>query len=76
MHGLRHPNIVRALDLPPTNVEHFTDDDNSPFEDHINRIAEAKITLGCNPPTNDRFCPNDHVTRGQMAAFLKRAWGS
>ena len=68
--------IVRALDLPPTNVEHFTDDDNSPFEDHINRIAEAKITLGCNPPTNDRFCPNDHVTRGQMAAFLKRAWGS
>jgi len=28
--------------------------------------------MGCNPPTNDRFCPNDYVTRGQMAAFLAR----
>ncbi len=67
--------IVRALDLPPTSVDYFTDDNNSPFEDHINRIAEAKITLGCNPPTNDHFCPNDTVTRGEMAAFIKRAWG-
>ncbi len=67
--------IVRALDLPPTNVDYFDDDDNSPFEDHINRIAAAKITLGCNPPTNDHFCPNGTVTRGEMAAFVKRAWG-
>ena len=31
------------------------------------------MTLGCNPPNNNRFCPDDYVTRGQMAAFLKRA---
>jgi peptidoglycan hydrolase-like amidase len=67
--------LVRALGLPPTEVDYFVDDENSPFEGHINRIAEAKITLGCNPPTNDRFCPTDTVTRGQMAAFFKRAWG-
>lgn len=67
--------IVRALDLPPTNVDYFDDDDNSPFEDHINRIAAAKITLGCNPPANNHFCPNGTVTRGEMAAFVKRAWG-
>jgi hypothetical protein len=36
-------------------------------------LAESGITLGCNPPANDRFCPGDSVTRGQMAAFLYRA---
>jgi SpoIID/LytB domain protein len=65
----------RALGLPATSVDYFIDDENSPFEVSINRIGEARITVGCNPPTNDRFCPNDHVTRGQMAAFFKRAWG-
>jgi hypothetical protein len=24
---------------------------------------------------NDRYCPDDFVTRGQMAAFLHRAFG-
>jgi hypothetical protein len=67
--------MVRALGLPPTDIDYFTDDGDSPFEDHINRIAEAGITVGCNPPDNDKFCPDDAVTRGQMAAFLKRAFG-
>lgn len=67
--------LVRALNLPPTNIDYFKDDNNSPFEEHINRIAEAKITLGCNPPANDHFCPDDTVTRGEMSAFFKRAWG-
>lgn len=51
----------------------FVDDDGSTFESDIEWLAEAGITLGCNPPINDRFCPNDIVTRGQMAAFLHRA---
>jgi len=50
----------------------FVDDEGSMFEADIERIAAAGITMGCNPPTNDRFCPNDYVTRGQMAAFLAR----
>ena len=35
-------------------------------------LAAAGVTRGCNPPVNDRFCPADLVTRGQMAAFLYR----
>ena len=45
------------------------------FEDAINRIAAAGITKGCNPPTNDLFCPDQYVTRGEMATFLVRALG-
>ncbi|MGF1667945.1 MAG: S-layer homology domain-containing protein [Acidimicrobiia bacterium] len=50
----------------------FTDDETSVFEADINWLAEAEVTLGCNPPTNDLFCPDDNVTRGQMAAFMRR----
>ncbi len=53
----------------------FVDDDASEFESEIDRLATAGITFGCNPPVNDRFCPEDSVTRGQMAAFLVRAFG-
>jgi hypothetical protein len=31
-----------------------------------------RITSGCDP---DRFCPDDSVTRAQMASFLARALG-
>ena len=51
----------------------FVDDDGSTFETDIDRLGTAGVTRGCNPPSNDRFCPNDFVTRGQMAAFLNRA---
>ena len=49
------------------------DDDGHIFENAIDKLGTAKVTLGCNPPTNNKYCPNDYVTRGQMAAFLKRA---
>lgn len=65
--------LSRALSLPETAQDYFIDDEGSIFEGAINRIAEAQITQGCNPPINDRFCPLDDVTRGEMAAFLKRA---
>jgi hypothetical protein len=51
----------------------FTDDDGHLFENAIDKLGTAGVTVGCNPPANTRFCPNDFVTRGQMAAFLKRA---
>lgn len=66
--------MVRALDLPPTDTDYFTDDDGLPYEDDINALMEAGITRGCNPPDNDNYCPDDTVTRGQTAAFLVRAW--
>jgi hypothetical protein len=64
--------LDRALDLP-AGPDAFADDNGSVFEVSINAIAAAEITLGCNPPRNSDFCPNDSVTRGQMAAFLERA---
>ncbi|MEA2003256.1 MAG: S-layer homology domain-containing protein, partial [Actinomycetota bacterium] len=65
--------LGRALNLPTGETNVFTDDNGSVFENDIDRLATAGITQGCNPPTNDRFCPDDPVTRGQMAAFLGRA---
>lgn len=50
----------------------FRDDEASVHESNIDKIATAGITRGCNPPANDRYCPADHVTRGQMAAFIRR----
>ena len=65
--------LVRALDLTDRGSASFVDDDGSVFEADIEKLAAAGITKGCNPPANDRFCPQDLVTREQMAAFLVRA---
>lgn len=67
--------LNRVMVLPPPGSTTFGDDDGSPFEADIERLAAAGITKGCNPPDNDLFCPNAPVTRGQMAAFLNRAFG-
>lgn len=64
--------LTRALGLAP-GVNRFLDDDGSVFEADIAALAASGITRGCNPPVNDRFCPNAALTRGQMAAFLHRA---
>ena len=66
----RTVNIVEAA---PADPDYFVDDEVSVFEADINAIAAVGITLGCNPPANDMFCPGELVTRGQMAAFLHRA---
>jgi cytochrome c peroxidase len=43
-----------------------------PFCGFIERLAEEGITGGCG---NGNFCPNDPVTRGQMAVFIEGALG-
>ena len=67
--------LARALSIPASNTNHFVDDHGHVLEGAINRIADRGITLGCNPPTNNRFCPNDGVTRAQVAGMLTRALG-
>lgn len=69
--------LHRALGdtLPTGDTTDFTDDNASIFEADIEWASATGITQGCNPPTNDQYCPNDPVTRGQMAAFLFRALG-
>jgi hypothetical protein len=47
-------------------------DDTNTFHDDISWLADAGVTLGCNPPANANFCPEDNVTRGQMSAFMRR----
>ncbi len=66
---------VPAMAAPVSPVGTFTDDNNSVHEADIEAIATAGITRGCNPPTNDNYCPDDPVTRAQMASFLTRALG-
>jgi hypothetical protein len=68
--------LVRAMDYSDDGGgDLFTDDDGSIFESAIDRLKTAGVTLGCNPPVNDRFCPDRRLTRGEMAAFLVRAMG-
>lgn len=67
--------LTRALGLTERVSDPFTDDDGSLFEADIERIAAVGVTLGCNPPANDRYCPTRPVTRAEMAAFLVRAYG-
>jgi len=67
--------LVRAFGYSDRGSRDFGDDDGSVFEADIERLATAGVTVGCNPPANDRFCPRDPVTREQMAAFLWRANG-
>jgi hypothetical protein len=63
--------LARALHLPATSRDYFTDDERSQHEANINRVAAAGITTGC---AATRYCPGATVTREQMASFLARAF--
>lgn len=52
----------------------FADDDGNVHEAAIEAVARAGITVGCAGGDRPRYCPNDVVTRGQMAVFLARAF--
>ncbi|MBK5268350.1 MAG: CAP domain-containing protein [Acidimicrobiia bacterium] len=67
--------FVRALSLPTNVADQFGDDANSVHQTNINALGASGITRGCNPPANDMFCPRGTLTRGQIAAFLARAFG-
>jgi len=59
--------------INPDGLDWFVDDDGSQYEESIDALAVAGVTKGCNPPENDRFCPDNPVDRGAMAAFFVRA---
>ncbi|MGA9595335.1 MAG: hypothetical protein WBV06_04210 [Acidimicrobiia bacterium] len=68
-------STVIAMIMVPTAViasgGAFVDDDTNIFENDINWMASSGVTLGCDA-ANNLYCPNDNVTRGQMAAFMHR----
>ncbi|HET9529778.1 MAG TPA: S-layer homology domain-containing protein, partial [Blastocatellia bacterium] len=55
------PAMQRFPDVPPANA----------FYAHIEEMAVRQITLGCG---GGNYCPSLEVSRGQMAAFLVRAF--
>lgn len=57
----------------PVSAAGFVDTPGTTFEDEIDWLAFGGITQGCGDPTSAYYCPDDPVTRGQMAAFLDRA---
>ena len=64
--------LDRALGLPPTTTDYFTDDNGVTGEAAINRLAASGITGGCG---GTNYCPTAGVKRDQMASFLARATG-
>ena len=62
--------LARALELEPTTDTPFTDVSGT-HAANIGAIAQAGISTGCEQP--NAFCPDDAVTRAQMASFLARA---
>ena len=69
--------LVRAVDGSPPTVRAtgFEDVDREAWwMPYVERLAALRITRGCaaEPP---RYCPDDPVSRGQMASFLMRSFG-
>jgi hypothetical protein len=59
--------------IPAVLADRFFDDDET-WEGAASRLANYLAWLGvidgCDPPTNRRFCPEDRLTRGQVAKIL------
>jgi peptidoglycan hydrolase-like amidase len=70
--ALRNPLSLRSQQIRSVGLPPFRDDDGNLHEYNIWQIARRGITTGC---AADRYCPNDPVTRGQMASFVARALG-
>ena len=66
--------VVDGGDPEPVSASRFVDVDAGQWwAGHVERLAELGITVGCvSEPA--QFCPDDPVTRAQMATFLNRAF--
>ena len=50
----------------------FSDDDRHPAEAWLDWLGDEGVVDGCNPPDDDRSCPDAHVTRAQAAKIVVR----
>ena len=66
--------LVRAFDLEDAAAAGFADTEGNFHAPDIDRLAATGITVGCATEPL-RYCPNDPVTRAEMATFLARALG-
>lgn len=66
--------VVDGQDPEPISASRFADvDANQWWAAHAERLAELGITFGC-ATEPAQYCPDDPVTRAQMASFLTRAF--
>ena len=66
--------VTDGQDPEPVSASRFTDVDAVQWwAAHVERLAELGITVGC-ATDPARYCPDEPVTRGQMATFLKRTY--
>ena len=66
--------LVRAFRLDPAGLAGFSDTEGNVHEASIDALAAARVTAGCTTGPL-RYCPDQAVTRAQMATFLARAVG-
>lgn len=64
--------LTRALNLDPASQAGFTDTEGNVHAAGIDALASAGITVGCATDPL-RYCPDQPVTRAQMATFFHRA---
>jgi Peptidase family M23/S-layer homology domain len=64
--------LDRALEVPATDTDFFSDDDGLDAEPAINALAAAGVIKGCGDGTV--YCPQDRVSRAQMASYLARGF--
>ena len=63
--------LVRAFDLAESASAGFADTEGSSHETNIDALFAAGITVGCKQDPL-RYCPNNPVSRAQMATLLRR----
>ena len=66
--------LARAFELADAPPAGFDDTGGHHFASEIDKLAAAGITRGCAADPL-RYCPDEPVTRGQMATFIARALG-
>ncbi len=62
----------REVSPPPSSPSFADVPTDHPFFQWIEALRESNITAGC---SEENFCPNAPLTRGQMAVFLAKALG-
>lgn len=63
--------LTRALQLPRASADYFDDDNGAWYEASANAMFASRVTHGCG---ERRYCGDNDVSRGEMAAFLTRAF--
>ena len=65
--------VVPLFPVAASAIGTFDDDDGVPGEVHIERLAELGAIHGCDPPANERSCPERELSRAEAFKILVAA---